>query len=727
MDKYVLTGILCLLLAVIQAQSGTDSLKQAQLNAVTVSAPRLHVDAGQLPEVQGTYIFSGKKTEVISLTERPAALTEKYARQIFAKVPGIFVYDMDGTGNQMNISTRGLDPHRGWEFNIRKDGVITNSDMYGYPASHYNLPMEAVERIELVRGTGSLQYGAQFGGMLNYITKEPDTSRWAAFESINTVGSYGLVSTYNALSGGKGPFRYSAWMNKKHNGGYRTSGDSRYNAEGISLYWDPSARWSLVLGWTHSNYLIHLAGPMTDAQFATDPQMATRNRNYYNPDIHVPSLTVDWQPGPGTRIHAVFSAVLGQRNSVQFNWPATVPDTLVTATGEYNPRQVDIDNYRSLTAEVRLLHDWQLFGRPANLTAGIQVMDNDLHRRQQGMGTTGIDYTLDLMQPGWGRNLHYLTSNLAAFLENRVEVTSKLSIQVGARIENGQTDMKGTTVYYDDQDLPNTIKHRFPLFGASGQYNLTDRMNIYSGWSQAYRPVLFKDIVPASIYEVADKDLQDAYGHNLEAGFRGKWRFLSWDVTGFMIRYENRMGTLAESNDNGDLIIRRTNIGDSETKGIEALLQGDWVLGNRTTLQLFTSTSWMDARYKHAIVRSGSENVSVSGNKVESVPEWISRNGVSVTSGRWKVSALYSFTTESFADPQNTVAPSASGAVGLAPAYHLVDTHVGIKITKSIRLTANVNNLFNKSYFTKRPQFYPGPGIWPSDGRTFSVTVKVKI
>lgn len=45
-------------------------------------------------------------------------------------------------------------------------GFFTNSDMYGYPASHFGLPMEAVERIELVRGTGALQYGAQFGGML---------------------------------------------------------------------------------------------------------------------------------------------------------------------------------------------------------------------------------------------------------------------------------------------------------------------------------------------------------------------------------------------------------------------------------------------------------------------------------------------------------------------------------------------------------------------------------
>ncbi|MCB0693934.1 MAG: TonB-dependent receptor [Saprospiraceae bacterium] len=727
MNHLYWTGVLCLALAGATAQTESDTLKLAQLDAIMVSAPRLELDTDHLPEVQGTYIFSGKKSEVISLTARPAALTEKYARQVFAKVPGIFVYDMDGTGNQMNIATRGLDPHRGWEFNIRKDGVITNSDMYGYPASHYNIPMEAVDRIELVRGTGSLQYGAQFGGMLNYVTKKPDTARWVSFESIHTVGSYGLVSTYNALSGGKGPFRYSAWMNRKHNGGYRTSGDSDYQAHGISLYWDPSAEWSLVLDWTRSDYTIHLAGPLTDAQFDADPQMATRHRNYYNPDIHVPSLTVNWKPRPHTTVSAVLSAILGERNSVQFDKPATVPDTLVTATGTYNPRQVDIDRYRSLTAEVRILQEWHLFGRRANLAAGIQVMDNDLHRRQQGKGTTGIDYTLDLTEPGWGRDLHYLTANLAAFVENRVEVTPRLSVQVGARIENGRTDMKGTTVYYDDKDLPNTIDHRFPLFGAGAQYELTKRINLYGGWSQAYRPVLFKDIVPASIYEVADKDLQDAYGDNLELGFRGKWRFLSWDVTGYMIHYRNRMGTLAETDANGDLLIRRTNIGDSETRGVEAFLQGDWVLGPKTSLQLFTSTAWTDARYRNAVVRSGTENVSIDGNHVESTPAWISRNGASMTCGRWKLSALYSYTAESFADPQNTVAASASGAVGLVPAYHLVDAHVCYRLNDHIRLQVNANNLFDVSYFTKRPQFYSGPDIRPSDGRSLPATVTVNL
>jgi Fe(3+) dicitrate transport protein len=39
---------------------------------------------------------------VISIQHLDASIAEETPRQILAKVPGVFVYDMDGTGNQMN-------------------------------------------------------------------------------------------------------------------------------------------------------------------------------------------------------------------------------------------------------------------------------------------------------------------------------------------------------------------------------------------------------------------------------------------------------------------------------------------------------------------------------------------------------------------------------------------------------------------------------------------------
>lgn len=732
--SFVFPSSICLMLSMLiinplfnYAQTDQSLPDTIHLSAVEIRARANSQDIKRLEAIQGTFIYSGKKNELIDLQQKDISLSEKYGRQVFAKVPGIFVYDMDGTGNQMNISARGLDPHRSWEFNLRKDGVITNSDMYGYPASHYNLPLEALEKIELVRGTSSLQYGAQFGGMINYVSKKPDVHGKVSFENISTVGSYGLLSTYNRLSGKIGKVRYAVWSNKKYYGGYRDNGDSQYNAESATLYYDANDKLSFTFDYSHSNYLIHLAGPLSDSQFADNPKASTRSRNYYNPNIHVPSITVDWKPGPRTLIKYTSSAVLGSRNSVMFDRPSNVRDSIVETSLDFNNRQVDIDNFNSYTTEIRALYHYNFLRQQSTFTSGIQWMNNDLHRRQQGKGTTGDDFNLELVQAGWGRDLHYKTQNLAIFAENRWVLNPRFSVNTGIRVEIGETKMSGTTNYYDDAELPNNIRHSFPLLGLNAQYDLNPASNLYLGWSQAYRPVIFKDIVPASIYEFADKNLKDAFGYNAEAGYRGQWKMLKWDLTAFYINYKNRLGTLAETDLSGNYLVYRTNIGDSRTTGLEAFLQADLRVSSSLDFNLFTSTSWMDGRYVNAKVRNGQNNVSVDGNKLESVPEWISRNGFTLRSSLFSFSFLYSFTAESFADALNTITPNETGSVGLVPSYHLVDLNLSLKLSRQVRMMVNANNVFNQQYYTKRPQFYPGPGIWPSDGRSFSLTLALKI
>ncbi len=698
-----------------------------ELPPIRIEAERLPSDIRRLDPVSGTYIFGGKKNEVIDLTKKDAAITEKHGRQVFAKVPGLFVYDMDGTGNQVNIASRGLDPHRGWEFNIRKDGVMTNSDIYGYPASHYNIPLEAVERIELVRGTGSLQYGVQFGGMVNYITKAPDSLRKVAFESINTIGSYGLVSAYNAISGKVGKFRYSAWINKRQQDGYRDNSESQTNTECVTLYYDASPRLKFKLEWTHSNYLTQNPGPLTDSLFRVNSQMATRSRNYYSPDIHIPSFTLNWGITSSTALQWTTSWLTGERRSVLFDRPATIADTIVTATGQFNNRQVDIDRFDSRTSELRVLHTYRFRAHTNALAVGVQYVNNDLNRQQQGRGTTGSDYDLTRITPGWGRDIHYKTNNIAVFAENRWVVSNRLSINTGVRWEMGQSDFTGSISYYNDETLPNTIEHKFPLFGASFQYDLKSDINIYGGWSQAYRPVILKDIIPQSVFEVVDKNLKDAFGYNAEIGFRGKRKNLKWDITGFYVEYNNRLGTLAQTDTANNLIVFRTNIGNSNTMGLEGFVQADFDLSKKVVVSLFTSTSWMQAVYCDAQIRMGNANVDISGNTVESVPTWLSRNGMTVKYGRWCWSTLLSYTSSTYADALNAKEPSFTGAVGLVPEYAILDMNLSIRISHVVKVLINANNVLDKSYFTKRPQLYPGPGVWPSDGRTFSATVSIRL
>lgn len=129
-----------------------------------------------------------------------------------------------------------------------------------------------------------------------------------------------------------------------------------------------------------------------------------------------------------------------------------------------------------------------------------------------------------------------------------------------------------------------------------------------------------------------------------------------------------------------------------------------------------------------AIVKSGSANINIRGNKVESAPDLTTRNGITLRVRKINVSALHSYTAATFADALNTIVPPAStGAVGLVPSYGILDVSATYRFSKTFELRAHINNATNRQYFTKRPSFYPGPGIWPSDGRSVNASVVVRI
>ena len=487
---YLLLFIICLLRSFdLLAQTDTASYGREDvrmLREINVTDYRNRFTE-PLPEIKGHYLFGGKRSEVIRLKDIDVTIAEKNGRQLFARIPGVFVYDMDGTGNQLNIATRGLDPHRSWEMNVRQNGIVTNSDMYGYPASHYSAPMESVAQIELVRGTASLQYGAQFGGMLNYVTKQADTTRKISFESMNSAGTYGLLSSYNALGGRAGKWTYYVYHYNRGSGGYRESSRSDASAQFASIRYQASRKFSLKAEVGRTVYTYKIPGPLTDSMFYQNPRQATRNRNYFNPDIWVPSLLLEWKISDRTQLTLTNSALLGSRNSVQFDALADVRDAIVSETGEFRPRQVDLDHFKSLTSELRLLHRYKLGMLPAALVTGFQLMANDLHRRQLGKGTTGSDFDLALTGP-FARDLHYKTRNVAFYAENQFNVSPKLMISPGLRIENGITKMSGKIAYYKPEHLPNQIVRHFVLLGINGRYHLNKEIQLYGGWSQAFRP-----------------------------------------------------------------------------------------------------------------------------------------------------------------------------------------------------------------------------------------------
>lgn len=711
-----------------------DTSQTKTLDSVKIIAALKQITIKTLPDIKGTYIFAAKKTEVINLENLDINRVDNNPRQIFSKVPGVFIYETDGTGNQVNIAMRGLDAHRSWEMNVRHDGVMTNSDLYGYPASHFNAPTESIESIEIVRGSGALQYGAQFGGMINYVTKEADTTKKFSFHTQNAAGSYGLWSTYNAAGGKIKKLKYFTYLNYRQADGYRDNSDYKYFAAHINLQYEFTPALKVKLEYNYMNYRNHINGGLNDARFYENPRQSTRDRNYYSPIIHVPSFHIDYAINKNTHLNFVSSAVLGTRSSVQFIALSTVRDTFNTILNSYNPRQVDIDYYNSFAQELRLKHIYHFFSNSSTLVTGLRYINNDLIRKQQGKGTTGFDYDLTLVNPQWGRDLAFKPQNISVFAENLFQFSEKFSVTAGLRYENGNTKMRGIIQNYNPDELPVNIRHHFALLGAGTQYNVSKNISLFANWSQAYRPVIFADIIPTTVLNKVDKQIKDAFGYNTELGARGKLKnYLNFDITLFHLSYRNRNGNIVLTNSSNQTYFYRTNTGNSRSQGIETYIELQpikWLTTYRTTWQLsiFTSTAFINARYRSGTVVAGSVNQDIKGNRVEAAPQWISRNGIQLKYKSFSTSVQYSYVGSTFSDALNTVQPNNSGTVGLVPSYQLVDWNFTYHFAKRYNLKLLMNNIFNKQYFTERPGFFPGPGgLYPSDGRSIILSAGIKL
>ena len=229
----------------------------------------------------------------------------------------------------------------------------------------------------------------------------------------------------------------------------------------------------------------------------------------------------------------VVSGVFGNRNSLQFEGFADRVDLIDPVTQQYKTRVVDIDVFNSRTSELRLLHQYNTGKIRHALAAGLRYFNNDLNRRQQGKGTANSDFDLSVSGP-FGRDLRFKSQSIALSLENMIYINDRWSISPGMRYEYGQTDMTGTLSYYDPKETPNQIDHQIPALGISSQFYLKENIKIYGGISQAYRPVLLKDIIPGSVLERADKDLEDAFGYNAEIGANCSiGKILKFDITLF--------------------------------------------------------------------------------------------------------------------------------------------------------------------------------------------------
>ena len=249
--------------------------------------------------------------------------------------------------------------------------------------------------------------------------------------------------------------------------------------------------------------------------------------------------------------------------------------------------------------------------------------------------------------------------------------------------------------------------------------------NVYGNYSLAYRPVTFSELTPLATTEIIDPNLKDASGFNADFGYRGTVKnYLSFDVGVFYLHYDNRIGTIDH---NGAPY--RTNIGTSESKGIESYIEINPIkifMDNSKvgSISFFASNSFIDAEYVkwNNPALANDPLKSIENKRVENAPQFIHRFGATYYLKGFSATFQLSNVGDVFTDAANTETPNSTGTIGKLSGYQVLDASLSYKFMERFNFKAGVNNVANEKYATRRATGYPGPAILPGNARTVFVS-----
>lgn len=715
---------------------------EKQLSEVVVKdAAQEMFSMKRLRGVEGTSIYEAKKTEVIKLDNIIANKAANNARQVFSRIPGANVWESDCAGLQIGVATRGLSPNRNSNFNTRQNGYDIAADALGYPESYYSPAIQAVDRIEIVRGAASLQYGTQFGGLVNFVMKKGPEDRKLALNAEQTYNTLGFYNSFVSAGGQVGKLNYYAYNRTATGSCWRCNSDFTSTSSYLRLGYKVSEKTTLEADYTHLYYLAQQPGGLTDNEFYTDPRQSKRERNWFRVNWNLLSVQLNHSFTPTFRLNSRSFGLIAGRQALGNLGRIDRPDD-----AEQNRDLLD-DNFRNFGNETRLIWNYQLGSAYSALVVGGRVYKG-FTERSQGLGPAGkeADFRYENAERLEGSDFELPSFNASAFVENVFSLSEKLSITPGLRFEHivtqargyyrdTRTDLAGNVIYdttiYEDK----TNERAFVFGGLGVSYKPTEAFELYANFSQNYRAINFNDIRVNNPSLTVDENLKDERGYNVDLGGRGfVGQLLNYDLSLFYLNYNDRIGTVLRTEPDprfNNLVNRsfrfRTNIADAGIAGFESLVElniNDLIDRESQKWQLtwFNNLALIHSQYL------GSDEPGIDGNKVELVPEVSYRTGIALKLSQLQVSAQYTHLGEQFSDASNADSdpPVPTAVEGIIPSYYVVDFSARYAM-KKLYLEGGVSNVTNNMYFTRRAAGYPGPGIIPSDGRGFYFSLGINL
>ncbi len=707
-------------------------LKTNSIEEVVVQVNEDPFGIRKLRPMESGGLYEGKKTEVINIEKLIGNKASNNARQAFSKIPSLNIWESDNAGLQLDIGGRGLSPKRTSNFNTRQNGYDISADALGYPESYYTPPLQAVQQIEVVRGAGALQYGSQFGGLVNFKMRRGSSKKRFNFETENTYGANNFFNTFNSFHGQIKKLNYYSYFQYKRGDGWRANSNFEQVGAFLGLEYAFSNRFKFSFDYTNMHYLSQQAGGLTDEAFKNGPKSSNRERNWFRVNWNLAALRLEYQISSNARLYSRTFGLLANRTSLGLQ---ETPD----AADPMSNRDLIDGKFKNIGNETRFVYQYDgLKGLQNTLLVGIRLY-RGVTNFSQDFGTADSDAGFSKVDTSFlnRRRSDYRFPNLnaAIFIEKIVKLSSTLSLIPGLRYEYIETQSQGVFTNsvrinsFGDfiEELNNDsakTNRNILLYGLGISKQLGKKYKLYANVTANYRAINFTDVQIQTNTQIVDPNIKDESGYNFDLGVR-KMNFTPFFIEAslFYTLYENRIGEVID-----DGLRLRTNIGSARIFGFELYFEVD-VLKAMKKKSLHKASVFFNGSVNRGVYTEINDRALAgvrAGNKLEDLPQYNIKSGITYGFKKFTSTLQGTFIGQQFSDAANTE-ESFKGVFGPIPAYTVYDISANYKVSEKFSLASSINNLTDNSYFTRRATGYPGPGIIPALDRTWNLTLKLKL
>jgi Fe(3+) dicitrate transport protein len=651
---------------------------QETLEEIQVTEEKEGSFSGYWQENKGTQIYSGKKNTVTDLKQIPKLQTNNY-RQATSQTPGLLISEIPNE-SLAAITYRGLgDPHESYNVLLLQDGLPVAADMYGYPAHYYSPALPMMDKFQFIRGGACLLFGPQPGGVVNYLSRPLKKGQALSGHAGLTTGSYDLLSTNNAIYGSSGDHAYGAeYFRRQGNGPQRVNSD--FAADYVQLRnhtFKGKNKYKLSFNGYNSDHgepggFAREDGPNANV-FGDDLRRSSKRHDRLKVTRAQLAAGVEHRIDEDSELHVNVWAQAYERFSKRQRGGGfgTFPSGADAATNTINTQR-----YHGLAGEVRYRKNYRAFGNEHTFSGGVLTynIDSPLHEERGARADANSGVTR--------RQMERTTRTNSLFAENRFAF-GKFMVTPGVRVESirqtiDERKNAGTGTTRED-DRTDTV----PLFGLGLAYHTSDDSQLYANVSEAYKPITFQEAVPLDASTEVSEDIDPSKILNYELGYRGQTTALNWDVSAFLIRYENKFGQLGTNTG-----VRFANTGAGTHKGVDAatelklanFLQALRPYGN---FNLYANVAFLDARYTRG---------SLEGKTPMYAPKTLSRVGlIHGREARYRVALMGVMVGRHFGTDDNSDARELMS-------YTVFDLTADVNLSKAWLLSAGINNLFDREY-----------------------------